>query len=252
MKPESSLVKTNPPSQSAIQVSDLSPQPSPSRLFVVATPIGNLEDITLRALRVLKECDLIAAEDTRRTLHLLNHFQIRKPLVSYHRFNEAKRTAELVEQLAAGKRIALVTDAGSPSISDPGGRIIRACIERGIAVEVVPGASALVMALTVSGFSTDEFLFVGFLPPKSGGRRTALQRLAAEPRTVVIYESPYRLVKTLTELKDICPDRRLVVARELTKKFEEILRGTAGEILQKLEGRSVKGEITLVIGPLSL
>jgi 16S rRNA (cytidine1402-2'-O)-methyltransferase len=230
------------------QLQATSPMPS-GRLFVVATPIGNLEDITLRALRVLKEADLIAAEDTRRTIQLLNHFQIQKPLVSYHQFNEAKRTAELIEQLIDGRRIALVTDAGSPAISDPGGRIIRACIERGVAVEVVPGPSASIMALTLSGFPTDEFLFVGFLPPKSGARRAALERLAAETRTVVIYESPYRLVKTLADLREICPDRPLVVARELTKKFEEILRGTANEILKAFEGRNVKGEITLVMGP---
>ena len=225
-------------------------QSSTARLFVVATPIGNLEDITLRALRVLREADLIAAEDTRRTAQLLNHFQIRKPLVSYHQFNEAKRTAELIEQLATGSRIALVTDAGSPTISDPGGRLIRACIERGIAVEVVPGASAVIAALTVSGFGGDEFVFAGFLPTKSGRRREAQERIAAETRAVVIYESPYRLLKTLGELRAICPERQIVVVRELTKKFEEVLRGTAGEILQKFEGRNVKGEVTLVISPM--
>jgi 16S rRNA (cytidine1402-2'-O)-methyltransferase len=217
------------------------------RLFVVATPIGNLEDITLRALRVLKEADIVAAEDTRRTGQLLAQFEIRKPLVSYHQFNEAKRTAELVEQIAAGKSVALVTDAGSPTISDPGGRLIRACVERGIAVEVVPGASAVITALTVAGFAGGEFVFAGFLPTKSGQRRAALEKLAQETRTVVIYESPYRLLKTLGELQAICPERQIVVARELTKKFEEILRGTAGEILKKFEGRNVKGEVTLVI-----
>ncbi len=222
---------------------------SGGRLFVVATPIGNLEDITLRALRVLKEADLIAAEDTRRTGQLLHHFEIKKPLVSYHQFNEAKRTAELTEQLAAGKRIALVTDAGSPTISDPGGRLICACIERGIAMEVVPGASAVIAALMAAGFGGDEFVFAGFLPTKSGQRREALARIAAETRAHVIYESPYRLMKTLAELRELCPERQLVVARELTKKFEEILRGTAAEILKKFEGRSVKGEVTLVISP---
>lgn len=219
------------------------------RLFVVATPIGNLEDITLRALRVLKEADVVAAEDTRRTGQLLAHFEIRKPLVSYHQFNEAKRTVELVGQIAAGRTVALVTDAGSPTISDPGGRLIRACVERGIAVEIVPGASAVITALTVAGFGGDEFVFAGFLPTKSGQRRAALEKLAQETRTVVIYESPYRLLKTLGELQAICPERQMVVARELTKKFEEILRGTAGEILKKFEGRAVKGEVTVVIAP---
>jgi 16S rRNA (cytidine1402-2'-O)-methyltransferase len=220
------------------------------RLFVVASPIGNLEDITLRAVRVLKEVDLVAAEDTRRTGQLLSHFEIRKPLVSYHQFNEAKRTAELIEQLATGKKVALVTDAGSPTISDPGGRLIRACVERGITVEVVPGASAAIAALTVAGFEGNEFVFAGFLPVKSGARRTALEKLTQETRAVVIYESPYRLLKTLGELQTICPERQIVVARELTKKFEEILRGTSEDILKKFEGRSVKGEVTIVIAPL--
>jgi 16S rRNA (cytidine1402-2'-O)-methyltransferase len=219
------------------------------RLFVVATPIGNLEDITLRALRVLKEVDVVAAEDTRRTGQLLRHFEIHKPLVSYHQFNEAKRTAELVEQLAAGRQIALVTDAGSPTISDPGGRLIRACAERGIAVEVVPGASAVIAALAAAGFDGHEFVFVGFLPVKSAARRAALKKLVQERRAVVIYESPYRLLKMLGELQAICPERQLVVARELTKKFEEILRGTAEGILGRFEGRKVRGEATVVILP---
>jgi 16S rRNA (cytidine1402-2'-O)-methyltransferase len=249
MKSELSLVKTNPSHQSAPQVSALSPQPSLCRLYVVATPIGNLEDITLRALRVLREVDLVAAEDTRRTGQLLTHFGIRKRLISCHQFNEAKRTAELVEQLAAGKRVALVTDAGSPTISDPGGRLIRACAERGIAVEVVPGASAVIAALTAAGFGGDEFVFAGFLPTKSGQRRAALEKLAQETRTVAIYESPYRLLKTLGELQTICPERQVVVARELTKKFEEVVRGTAGDILKRLEGRAVKGEVTVVLAP---
>jgi 16S rRNA (cytidine1402-2'-O)-methyltransferase len=235
---------SNPAAQSSTpDLSDL------ARLFVVATPIGNLEDITLRALRVLREADLVAAEDTRRTGQLLSHFGIQKPLVSCHQFNEAKRSRELMAHLAAGRRVALVTDAGSPTISDPGRRLVRACVERGIAVEVVPGASALIAALTVSGFDADEFVFAGFLPAKSGARRAAMETLTQQNRTVVIYESPYRLLKTLGQLQTICPERQIVVARELTKKFEEILRGTAGQILRKFEGRTVKGEVTLVLAP---
>ncbi len=216
-------------------------------LYVVATPIGNLEDITLRALRVLKEVDFIAAEDTRHTLTLLRHYQIEKPLISYHQWNEARRTAEFVGRLQAGQSIALVSDAGTPGISDPGARIIEACIAAGVAVVPVPGPSALVTALVASGLDTQEFRFLGFMPNKSGQRQRLLASLVNETCTLVIYESPFRLIKFLEDARAIFGERRMVVARELTKKFEEILRGTPADILRQLEGRSIKGEFVVVI-----
>src|SRR5678815_3425185 len=194
-------------------------------LYLVATPIGNLEDITLRALRVLKECDVIAAEDTRRTGQLLKHFGISKPMLSYFQFNEAKRSEEIIERLQRSEKIALVTDAGSPGISDPGERVVRAARAAGFRVESVPGPCALVAALTASGLSAKEFHFAGFLPHKSGQRRNRLKALNALPGTLVLYESPYRVTKLLQELQDTCPEREVVLARELTKKFEEYLRG---------------------------
>jgi 16S rRNA (cytidine1402-2'-O)-methyltransferase len=225
-------------------------QLTPGTLYLVATPIGNLEDITLRALRTLKECDLIAAEDTRHTGQLLKHFQISKPLISYFQFNEAKRSEEIIERLRRGEKVALVTDAGSPGISDPGERVVKAVIAAGLRVESVPGPSALIAALTASGLSTEEFHFVGFLPHKSGQRRTRLQRLKEIPGTLILYESPYRIAKLLAELSDITPERRVVLARELTKKFEEFLRGTPAEIVQQIGTRTLKGEfVVLVEGP---
>src|SRR3954465_7518176 len=176
------------------------PPLTPSTLYLVATPIGNLEDITLRALRTLKECDLVAAEDTRRTGQLLRHFEISKPLLSYFQFNEAKRSEQILERLSRGEKIALVTDAGSPGISDPGERVVKAAIAAGFRVEPVPGASALVAALTASGLPTDEFHFTGFLPHKSGQRRKALERLQQFTGTLVLYESPYRIEKVLGEI----------------------------------------------------
>src|SRR5687767_5073880 len=216
-------------------------------LYLVATPIGNLEDITLRALRTLKECDVIAAEDTRHTGQLLKHFEISKPLISYFQFNEAKRSEEIIERLRRGEKVALVTDAGSPGISDPGERVVKAVIAAGLRVESVPGPSAVIAALTASGLSTEEFHFVGFLPHKSGQRRTQLERLKAIPGTLVLYESPYRVEKLLTELKDIMPDRRVVLARELTKKFEEFLRGTPAELIQQIGSRTLKGEFVVLV-----
>src|SRR5437870_5709189 len=183
---------------------------SPATLYLVATPIGNLEDITLRALRTLRECDLVAAEDTRRTGQLLKHFDISKPLLSYFQFNEAKRSEEILERLGHGAKIALVTDAGSPAISDPGVRVVRVAISSGFRVEAVPGPSALVAALTASGLPTDEFHFIGFLPHKSGQRRKKLQELRGVAGTLVIYESPYRIQKLLAELGEIFPDRQVV------------------------------------------
>lgn len=218
-------------------------------LYLVATPIGNLEDITLRALRTLKECDVIAAEDTRRTGQLLKHFGISKPLLSYFQFNEAKRTEEILERLQRGEKIALVTDAGSPGISDPGERVVRAARDLGLRVEAVPGACALVAALTASGLPTDEFHFIGFLPHKSGQRRKQLEALREFAGTLVLYESPYRIEKLLAELSDAFPERRVVLARELTKRFEEFLRGRPAELLDLLKKRSLKGEFVVLIAP---
>ena len=220
---------------------------SSGRLFIVGTPIGNMEDITLRALRVLREASLVAAEDTRHTGLLLARHSIKKPLVSYHEFNEARRTAELLKELQQGRNIALVSDAGMPTVSDPGQRLIRAAIDAGIAVEVIPGVSAITMTLTGSGLGGGPFLFYGFLPHKSGQRRNALIRLAPLPHALVFFESPYRLVKSLQEMHDQLGNRRAVVARELTKKFEEILRDDLAAILKKLENRTVKGEITIIV-----
>jgi 16S rRNA (cytidine1402-2'-O)-methyltransferase len=218
-----------------------------STLYLVATPIGNLEDITLRALRTLKECDLVAAEDTRRTGQLLKHFGISKPLLSYFQFNEARRSEQILERLSRGEKIALVTDAGSPGISDPGERVVRAALAAGFRVESVPGPSALVAALTASGLPTDEFHFIGFLPHKSGQRRTKLEQLKNIPGTLVLYESPFRVEKLLTELKDVMPSSKVVLARELTKKFEEFLRGTPEELLAVMKTRSLKGEFVVLV-----
>jgi len=223
------------------------PPLSPSTLYLVATPIGNLEDITLRALRTLKECDVVAAEDTRRTGQLLKHFGISKPLLSYFQFNEARRSEQIIEGLGRGEKIALVTDAGSPGISDPGERVVRAAIAAGFRVEPVPGPSALVAALTASGLPADEFHFIGFLPHKSGQRRTKLEQLRNIPGTLVLYESPFRVEKLLAELNEVMPSGKVVLARELTKKFEEFLRGTPEELLALMKTRSLKGEFVVLV-----
>jgi 16S rRNA (cytidine1402-2'-O)-methyltransferase len=220
---------------------------TPSTLYLVATPIGNLEDITFRAIRTLKECDVIAAEDTRRTGQLLKHFGISKPLLSYFQFNEARRSEQILERLGRGEKVALVSDAGTPGISDPGERVVRAAITAGYRVESVPGASALVTGLTASGLPTDEFHFIGFLPHKSGQRRKRLEGLRGVAGTWVLYESPYRIQKLLAELRDIYPDRNVVLGRELTKKFEEFLRGTPEALLAALQQRSVKGEFVVMV-----
>jgi len=221
----------------------------PGTLYLVATPIGNLEDITLRALRVLKECDVVAAEDTRRTGQLLKHFGIAKPLLSYFQFNEARRSEEIIERLRRGEKIALATDAGSPGISDPGERVVRAAIAAGLRVESVPGACALVAALTASGLPTEEFHFIGFLPHKSGQRRNKLESLKETSGTLVLYESPYRIEKLLGELKEVFPERQIVLARELTKKFEEFLRGKPAELLELAKKRKLKGEFVVLVAP---
>jgi 16S rRNA (cytidine1402-2'-O)-methyltransferase len=222
----------------------------PGILYVVATPIGNLEDITLRALRILREeVAAIACEDTRQTRKLLKHFQIHKPLVSYHEHNERARAAELVEQLERGDSIALVSDAGTPLLSDPGYRLVSAAISKGISVVPLPGASALLSTLAASGLPTDEFYFRGFLPAKSGARRRVLEEIAKERGTVVAYESPHRILETLHDMADLLGNRPVVVGRELTKLHEEFLRGSAQEILDQLSQRgSIKGEFTIAIG----
>jgi 16S rRNA (cytidine1402-2'-O)-methyltransferase len=223
------------------------PPLTPGTLYLVATPIGNLEDITLRALRTLEECDVVAAEDTRHTGQLLKHFGISKPLLSYFQFNEAKRSEEIIARLQRGEKIALVTDAGSPGISDPGERVVKAAIAAGLRVEPVPGASALVAALTASGLATDEFHFIGFLPHKSGQRRNKLEALKSADGTLVLYESPHRIEKLLGELNEVFPEREVVLARELTKKFEEFLRGKPAELLENIRKRSVKGEFVVLV-----
>ena len=218
-------------------------------LYLVATPIGNLEDITLRALRVLKEVDLIACEDTRQTLKLLSHYGIHTRTVSYHEHNEMTKAAELVVDLEGGAKIALVTDAGMPGISDPGFRLIALAIRHHVPVVPIPGASAFLAALVASGLPTDSFRFSGFLPAKSGQRRKLLESIKDSPRTQVFYEAPHRLLETLSDVSDVLGEaRHVVVAREVTKIHEEFLRGRAGEILQQLKARGdVKGQITLLI-----
>lgn len=216
-------------------------------LYVVSTPIGSFADITLRALEILKDVDLVAAEDTRHSGILLKHYQIEKPLISYHEHNEAMRTAQLVERLAAGENIALITDAGTPGISDPGVRLIRECIKRGLDFTIVPGPSSILTALVGSGFSAERFFFGGFLPIKSGQRERELHAAAAREETSIYFESRYRLTKTLKASIDVLEGRQLCVARELTKKFEEFRRGSATELLAHYEKHRPKGEIVLVI-----
>jgi 16S rRNA (cytidine1402-2'-O)-methyltransferase len=218
----------------------------PGTLYVVATPIGNLEDITLRALRVLREADLIACEDTRQTRKLLDHYGIQKPTVSYHEHNEAARAAELVEKLEGGATVALVSDAGTPLISDPGYRLVTTAVEKGIRVEPLPGASALLTALAGSGLATDEFHFGGFLPARSAQRKKALARLKDISSTLVFYEAPHRVLETLADIEEVFGGRPLVLARELTKIHEEFLRGTAAEL--RCARIPLKGEFTLLIG----
>src|ERR1700704_6163839 len=220
-----------------------------SALYLVATPIGNLEDITLRALRVLKEVDVIACEDTRQTQKLLSHYGIQTRTVSYHEHNEMTKAAELVVDLESGAKIALVTDAGMPGISDPGFRLIALAIRHHVPVVPIPGASAFLAALVASGLPTDSFRFSGFLPAKSGQRRKLLESVRESPRTQVFYEAPHRLLETLADVIEVLgEDRHIVVAREVTKLHEEFLRGRATEILEQLKARGdVKGEITLLI-----
>lgn len=216
-------------------------------LYLVATPIGNLRDITLRALDVLKAVDAIAAEDTRHSGNLLRHFAIAKPLLSFHQHNEAARTAQLVERLQRGEEIALITDAGTPGLSDPGMRLVRECLRQELPFTILPGASALLPALVGSGFATDKFCFRGFLPVKSGGRERELRSAGEREETTIFFESPHRLVKTLAACTQLIPDRELCVARELTKKFEELRRGRAADLVAHFATHAPKGEIVLVI-----
>jgi 16S rRNA (cytidine1402-2'-O)-methyltransferase len=218
-------------------------------LYVVATPIGNLEDISLRALRILKEADVIACEDTRQTQKLLSHFDISKRLVSYHEHNEITRAAELVIELEQGAKVALVSDAGTPAISDPGYRLVSLCLRHDIDVVPLPGASAFVAALAASGMPVSEFVFVGFLPARPTARRKALRDLANEPRTVALYEAPHRLLDTLEDALEILGNRPAVIAREITKAFEEFQRGHIEDLLAAAQKKAPRGEITLLIGP---
>jgi 16S rRNA (cytidine1402-2'-O)-methyltransferase len=218
-------------------------------LYLVATPIGNLEDITLRALRILREADQIAAEDTRHTQKLLTHYEISRPLVSYHEHNEMTRAPELITALEQGAKIALVSDAGMPLVSDPGHRLVALCVRHHIPVVPVPGPSASLAALAASGLPNEEFLFVGFLPQRSGERRRALERLRIEDRTLILYEAPHRITECVADAREILGDRPACLAREVTKVHEEFRRGKLSEIEESLRERPAKGEITFLIGP---
>ena len=224
-------------------------QPKKGVLYVVATPIGNLEDITYRAVRILREAGLIACEDTRHTRKLLDHYGIEGKLVSYHEHNEAERSRELIERLHEGLSVAQVSDAGMPGISDPGYRVIKSAIEQGIAVVPVPGPSALIVALAASGLPTDAFEFRGFLPAKSGQRRTELESIRPREHTMIFYEAPHRIHESIDDIVAVLgPERPIVIARELTKVHEEFLRGTVREVAENIRDRELKGEITILIG----
>lgn len=219
------------------------------KLLVVGTPIGNLKDITGRAVEALRESGLIAAEDTRRTRKLLSHLGISRPMVSYRAQNHARQTPRLIQMMQEGKTLALVTDAGMPGISDPGFFLVREAAAAGITVIPIPGVSALTTALSISGFPSDRFVFEGFLPQKAGRRKRRLEELAADTRTVAIFESPHRIISTTAMLAMICPAREVTVVRELTKVHEEIIRGCAAEVAEKIENAAPRGEYTLIIGP---
>ncbi|MEY3333755.1 MAG: hypothetical protein RLZZ176_2055 [Cyanobacteriota bacterium] len=223
-------------------------EPKPGTLYIVATPIGNLEDMTFRAVRILQAVDMIAAEDTRHTGRLLQHFQVKTPQISYHEHNSNSRIPELLEYLQYGKAIALVSDAGMPGISDPGYELIKACIDEGITVVPIPGASAVITALSAAGLPTDKFIFDGFLPSKRQQRKEYLESLQSESRTLVFYESPHRLRDTLADLETVLgSDRSIVIARELTKLYEEFWRGTIGEAIADYQQREPQGEYTLLV-----
>ncbi|HSI83695.1 MAG: 16S rRNA (cytidine(1402)-2'-O)-methyltransferase [Candidatus Methylacidiphilales bacterium] len=246
--PEDTEAESQPQTEDLAQVVTT---PGGGALYVVATPIGNLEDITLRAIRTLKEADVIAAEDTRHSGNLLRHLGIRAPLVSCHSFNESRRSDSLLERIRAGQKVALISDAGTPGVSDPGALLIRACVDAGLRVEVIPGPSALITALVGSGFEPDAFHFGGFLPPKSGGRRKEFAAAALRTCATVFYESPHRLIRSLEDADEVLKTRRICVARELTKKFEEWRRGPAAELLGHFSRSEPRGEIVLVIAPMT-
>ena len=232
-----------------LENSPSSPSASVGCLFLVGTPIGNLEDITLRALRILKEADQIACEDTRHTQKLLTHYDIHKPLVSYHEHNEMTRAPELLIALEQGAKIALVSDAGMPLVSDPGHRLVALCLRHKIPVVPIPGPSALLAALAASGLPNEEFLFVGFLPARSGERHRALERLRIEDRTIILYEAPHRVAECIADAIEILGDRHACLAREVTKLHEEFIRGKLSELSASLEQRPARGEITLLLAP---
>lgn len=216
-------------------------------LYIVSTPIGNLEDITLRALRILKEVDFIAAEDTRHSQKLLNYFNISKPMISYWSEKEKIRAEQIIEKLKAGQSGALISDAGTPGISDPGSILIKRVIEEGIPITPIPGTSGVIAALSVSGMPTEEFVFLGFLPPKTTDRRRKLKELALESRTMIFYEAPHRILDTLSDLIEVFGDRRAVVAREITKLYEEFIRGMLSDLLENLENRKIAGEFVILV-----
>jgi 16S rRNA (cytidine1402-2'-O)-methyltransferase len=219
-------------------------------LYVVATPIGNLEDMTYRAVRILQEVNLIAAEDTRHSRKLLDHYAIKTQLISYHEHNEEQRSAQLLERLQAGESLALISDAGTPCIADPGYRLVSRCRRAGLSVAAVPGPSALIAALSISGLPTDAFRFVGFLPAKSHGRRQMLEQFNQEQQTVAFYEGPHRLLACLQDIVEVCgADRQLSVARELTKRHEELFSGTAAEAVAFYAEGKVRGELVLLLAP---
>lgn len=218
-----------------------------SCLYLLATPIGNLEDITLRCLKILKEADIIAAEDTRQTVKLLNHYDIKKPMISYHEHNKKSKGDEIIGLLLEGKNVALVSDAGMPCISDPGEDLVRLCIEKGIEVIPIPGPSASLTALSISGLSTSRFAFEGFLPVKGKERRERLEKLAKEDRTIILYEAPHRLLSTMKDLKEYLGNPKVSISRELTKKFEETVRTDLDGAIEEFADRSIKGEFVLII-----
>ena len=218
----------------------------PGALYLVSTPIGNLGDITLRALEVLKQVDLIAAEDTRTSKTLLQHYGIKTPMTSYHDYNKEKVTPRLIGRLEQNQSVAVITDAGTPGISDPAFYIVREAIAASIEIESIPGATAFVPALVLSGLPTDRFVFEGFLPPKKG-RQTRLEELASEPRTMIFYESPHRIVKSISDLHKVLGDRKVAIVREISKKFEEIVRGTLNDLVRESESIKLKGEFVLLV-----
>lgn len=217
------------------------------RLYICATPIGNMEDITIRVIKTLRSVDLIAAEDTRQTLKICNRYRIVRPLTSYHEHNERTKSRVLLEKLKAGKNIALVSNAGTPGLSDPGHRLIKACIEADVPIEILPGPVAALAALVISGLPTHKFTFEGFLPRRKGERVRLLEKLASESRTIIIYESPHRILLLLQEMEEMFEGRRLALVRELTKKFEEVIRGNTAEILFYVKSKAPRGELVLVV-----